>query len=633
MKLILPSGDELAIESGLSGYDAASRISVSLAKKALAYRLDGKLFDLHSKIPQDGHFEVVTEGDQEAFELLNHSTSHLLAHAIMRLYPDAHIGFGPSIDEGFYYDIDFPVTITDADLIAIENEMHKVAKENHRIIRREVSLEEALELFAKNPYKVELIREIGTNISIYEQGDFFDLCTGPHLPNTSFVRHFKLTSLAGAYWRGNSDNKQLTRIYGTSFFSKEELDKHLAILEERKKRDHRRLGKELGLFMVSEYGPGFPFWLPNGMILRNELENFWYKKHEQEGYVFIKTPTMLSKELWITSGHYENYRENMYFSQIDDREFAIKPMNCPGSLLVYKNELHSYKDFPIRVGELGLVHRHEASGALSGLFRVRAFTQDDAHIYCREDQSVAEVVRMLKLYDEVYSIFGLSYHIELSTRPEKKYIGSIENWNRSEKALADACKAIGRDYIVNEGDGAFYGPKLDFKLRDSMGRIWQCGTIQFDMNLPERFDITYIDSRGEKVRPVMLHRALFGSLERFIGILIEHYGGAFPTWLAPIQVNLIPVNNSLHSQYAHSVATHLRGLGIRASVDDSEEKVGFRLRNSQVRKIPYTIVIGDNEMRDQTVTYRLYGQEKQVTISQGDFAGLINEEIASKRHY
>ncbi|HOF53531.1 MAG TPA: threonine--tRNA ligase [Bacilli bacterium] len=633
MKLILPSGDELAIESGLSGYDAANRISASLAKKALAYRLDGKLFDLHSKIPQDGHFEVVTEGDKEAFELLNHSTSHLLAHAIMRLYPGAHIGFGPSIDEGFYYDIDFPATITDADLIAIENEMHKVAKENHRIIRREVSLEEALKLFAKNPYKVELIREIGANISIYEQGDFFDLCTGPHLPNTSFVRHFKLTSLAGAYWRGNSDNKQLTRIYGTSFFSKEELDKHLAILEERKKRDHRRLGKELGLFMVSEYGPGFPFWLPNGMILRNELENFWYKKHEQEGYVFIKTPVMLSKELWITSGHYENYRENMYFSQIDDREFAIKPMNCPGSLLVYKNELHSYKDFPIRVGELGLVHRHEASGALSGLFRVRAFTQDDAHIYCREDQSVAEVVRMLKLYDEVYSIFGLSYHIELSTRPEKKYIGSIENWNRSEKALADACKTIGRDYIVNEGDGAFYGPKLDFKLRDSMGRIWQCGTIQFDMNLPERFDITYIDSRGEKVRPVMLHRALFGSLERFIGILIEHYGGAFPTWLAPVQVNLIPVNNSLHSQYAHSVASYLRGLGIRASVDDSEEKVGFRLRNSQVRKIPYTIVIGDNEMRDQTVTYRLYGQEKQVTVSQGDFAGLISDEITSKRHY
>lgn len=633
MKLILPNGDELIIEAGQSGYEAANRISASLAKKALAYRLDGKLFDLHSKIPQDGHFEVVTEGDQEAFELLNHSTSHLLAHAIMRLYPGAHIGFGPSIDEGFYYDIDFPATITDADLIAIENEMHKVAKENHRIIRREVSLEEALKLFAKNPYKVELIREIGTNISIYEQGDFFDLCTGPHLPNTSFVRHFKLTSLAGAYWRGNSDNKQLTRIYGTSFFSKEELDKHLAILEERKKRDHRRLGKELGLFMVSEYGPGFPFWLPNGMILRNELENFWYKKHEQEGYVFIKTPTMLSKELWITSGHYENYRENMYFSQIDDREFAIKPMNCPGSLLVYKNELHSYKDFPIRVGELGLVHRHEASGALSGLFRVRAFTQDDAHIYCREDQSVAEVVRMLKLYDEVYSIFGLSYHIELSTRPEKKYIGSIENWNRSEKALADACKTIGRDYIVNEGDGAFYGPKLDFKLRDSMGRIWQCGTIQFDMNLPERFDITYIDSRGEKVRPVMLHRALFGSLERFIGILIEHYGGAFPTWLAPVQVNLIPVNNSLHSQYAHSVASYLRGLGIRASVDDSEEKVGFRLRNSQVRKIPYTIVIGDNEMRDQTVTYRLYGQEKQVTVSQGDFAGLISDEITSKRHY
>ncbi|MFA6645002.1 MAG: threonine--tRNA ligase, partial [Bacilli bacterium] len=523
--------------------------------------------------------------------------------------------------------------ITDADLLTIENEMRKIAKENHRIIRREVSYDEALKLFENNPYKVELIKEIGSNISIYAQGDFFDLCTGPHLPNTNLIRHFKLISLAGAYWRGNSDNKQLTRIYGTSFFLKEDLEKHLAILEERKKRDHRRLGKELGLFMVSEYGPGFPFWLPNGMILRNELENFWYKKHEQEGYVFIKTPTMLSKELWITSGHYENYRENMYFSQIDDREFAIKPMNCPGSLLVYKNELHSYKDFPIRVGELGLVHRHEASGALSGLFRVRAFTQDDAHIYCREDQSVAEVVRMLKLYDEVYSIFGLSYHIELSTRPAKKFIGTIENWNRSEQALAEACKAIGRDYIVNEGDGAFYGPKLDFKLRDSMGRIWQCGTIQFDMNLPERFDITYIDSRGEKVRPVMLHRALFGSLERFIGILIEHYGGAFPTWLAPLQVNLIPVNNNIHGEYAHQVASHLRSLGIRASVDDSEEKVGFRLRNSQVKKIPYTIVIGDNEKRDQTLTYRLYGQEKQITISQVEFENLILDEITSKRHY
>ena len=633
MKLILPSGDELVLEAGQNGYDAASKISVSLAKKAIAYRLDGKLNDLFSTIDHDGRFEVVTEGDKEAFELLNHSTSHLLAHAIMRLYPAAHIGFGPSIEEGFYYDIDFPVAITDADLLTIENEMRKIAKENHRIIRREVSYDEALKLFENNPYKVELIKEIGSNISIYSQGDFFDLCTGPHLPNTNLIRHFKLISLAGAYWRGNSDNKQLTRIYGTSFFFKEDLEKHLAILEERKKRDHRRLGKELGLFMVSEYGPGFPFWLPNGMILRNELENFWYKKHEQEGYVFIKTPTMLSKELWITSGHYENYRENMYFSQIDDREFAIKPMNCPGSLLVYKNELHSYKDFPIRVGELGLVHRHEASGALSGLFRVRAFTQDDAHIYCREDQSVAEVVRMLKLYDEVYSIFGLSYHIELSTRPAKKFIGTIENWNRSEQALAEACKAIGRDYIVNEGDGAFYGPKLDFKLRDSMGRIWQCGTIQFDMNLPERFDITYIDSRGEKVRPVMLHRALFGSLERFIGILIEHYGGAFPTWLAPLQVNLIPVNNSIHGEYAHQVASHLRSLGIRASVDDSEEKVGFRLRNSQVKKIPYTIVIGDNEKRDQTLTYRLYGQEKQITISQVEFENLILDEITSKRHY
>lgn len=633
MKLVLPNGNSLEIANGQSGYDAAYKISISLAKKALAYRLDGVLFDLYTPITAEGQFEVVTEDDKDAIDLLNHSTSHLLAHAIKRLYPLAHIGFGPSIDEGFYYDIDFPAPISDVDLPVIENEMRKIAKENHHIVRRDVSLEEALNLFANNPYKVELIKEIGNNISIYEQGDFFDLCTGPHLPNTNLIRHFKLISLAGAYWRGNSSNKQLTRIYGTSFFSKENLDEHLNILEERKKRDHRKLGKELSLFMVSEYGPGFPFWLPNGMILRNELENYWYKKHEQEGYVFIKTPTMLSKELWITSGHYANYRENMYFSQIDDREFAIKPMNCPGSLLVYKNELHSYKDLPQRVGELGLVHRHEASGALSGLFRVRAFTQDDAHIYCREDQSVDEIIRMLKLYDEVYSLFGLSYHIELSTRPEKKYIGTIETWNRSEKALAEACKAIGRDYIVNEGDGAFYGPKLDFKLKDSMNRIWQCGTIQFDMNLPERFDISYIDQRGEKVRPVMLHRALFGSLERFIGILIEHYGGAFPSWLAPIQVNVIPVNNALHLDYANDVVNNLKSLGVRAQVDSSEEKVGFRLRSSQVRKIPYTLVVGDKEVNEKSVTYRVYGQEKQVNVSAKDFSDLITLEISEKRHY
>lgn len=633
MKLILPNDSELIVEPGQSGYDAASKIAVSLAKKAIAYRLDGKLYDLHAPLKGEGRFSVVTEEDKEAIDLLNHSTSHLLAHAIKRLYPEARIGFGPSIEEGFYYDIDFASPIVEADLIAIENEMHKIAKENHHIVRRDVSFEEALKLFANNPYKVELIKEIGQGISIYQQGDFFDLCVGPHLPSTGLIRHFKLTNLAGAYWRGNSNNKQLTRIYGTSFFSKDALDKHLVLLEERKKRDHRKLGKELGLFMVSEYGPGFPFWLPNGMILRNELENFWYKKHEQEGYTFIKTPTMLSKELWITSGHYANYRENMYFSQIDEREFAIKPMNCPGSLLVYKYELHSYKDLPLRVGELGLVHRHEASGALSGLFRVRAFTQDDAHIYCREDQLIDEIVKMLKLYDEIYTLFGLSYHIELSTRPEKKYIGSIEIWNRSEKALADACKSIGRDYIVNEGDGAFYGPKLDFKLKDSMGRIWQCGTIQLDMNLPERFDITYIDQKGEKVRPIMLHRALFGSIERFIGILIEHYGGAFPTWLSPVQVNILPVNNAFHLEYANQVAGWLKAKGVRAQVDASEEKVGFRLRNSQVKKIPYTIVVGDNEVREKSLTYRLYGQEKQVTISYDEFVALLLKEIADKRHY
>jgi len=607
-------------------------IDPQIIKKVIAYKSGDELFDLSRPVNKLKEVELINIDSDTGRDIFNHSTSHLLAHAIKRMYPTAKFAIGPSIEEGFYYDIDFGETvITDADLPKIEATMKKIVKENIKIVRKEISKDEALKLFKDNPYKVELIKELDGLITIYEQGDFVDLCRGPHVPSTGYLKAYKLTSIAGAYWRGNSDNKQLTRIYGTSKPTQEELDAYLKLLEERKARDHRKLGKELGLFMISEFGPGFPFWLPKGMILRNELENYWYSKHTDEGYVFIKTPTMLSKELWITSGHWANYKENMYTSKIDEKEFAIKPMNCPGGMLVYKNVLHSYKDLPIRMGELGLVHRHEASGALNGLFRVRTFTQDDAHIFCRKDQLQEEITRMLKLYDEMYSLFNLSYHIELSTRPEKKYIGDIAIWNESEKILEEACKASGREYKINPGDGAFYGPKLDFKLKDSMNRIWQCGTIQLDMNLPERFDLTYIDENNNKVRPIMLHRALFGSIERFIGILIEHYGGAFPVWLSPEQVRVLPVNNQYHLDYSKKIVELLKSNHIRAKLDDSNEKLGYRLRNAQIMKVPYTIVIGDNEVKKNTVTYRIYGEQKQTTINKDEFVSLVNKVIKDKK--
>lgn len=631
LKLILPNENILEIEEGLHGYEVAKQISKSLEKKAIAYKIDDKIYDLGSVIEKEGKLTFLTEEDPESLDLLRHSAAHLLAEAVKRLYPDAKFGFGPTIEEGFYYDIDFSSPISDSDLAKIEGEMKKISKENKRIIRKEVSKEEALELFKDNPYKIELINEIKDIISVYSQGDFIDLCHGPHVPSTGFIKHFKLTSIAGAYWRGDSNNKMLVRIYGTAFFSDDDLKNHLNLIEERKKRDHRRLGKELGLFMMSDYGPGFPFWLPNGMTLRNTLEDFWYNIHRRNGYVFVKTPTMLSKELWEVSGHWYNYKENMYISEIDDKEYAIKPMNCPGGMLVYKNSMHSYKDLPLRIGELGLVHRHEASGALNGLFRVRTFTQDDAHIFLREDQIIDEIGRLLKLYDEVYSIFGLDFHIELSTRPENKYIGDIEIWNKAEKALEDALKAYGKKYKINPGDGAFYGPKLDFKLRDSIGRIWQCGTIQLDMNLPERFDLTYIDENNQKVRPIMLHRALFGSIERFIGIITEHFAGAFPTWLAPIQVDILPVNNLYHLEYARELVELFEDQGIRTKLDDREEKLGYRLREAQVTKIPYSLVIGDNEVANKTVTYRRYGEKDQHSVSLNEFLELIHDEIKNKK--
>ena len=564
------------------------------------------------------------------FEKLNHSTSHLMAEAISHLYPSAKFGFGPAIEEGFYYDIDFPNPITEEDLPLIEKEMHKIAAKNQPFVREEVTRAKAMELFKDNPYKLELIEGIKEPITIYRQGEWFDLCAGDHVESTGKIQNFKLLSIAGAYWRGDSKNKQLVRIYGTSWPSKKELENYLQILEDRKLRDHRKLGKDLGLFMISEYGPGFPFFLPNGMILRNELENYWYKLHEENGYVFCKTPIMLDVDLWKTSGHYYHYKENMFFSEIDDKEYAIKPMNCPGALLVYKNELHSYKDLPIRMGELGHVHRYEASGALAGLFRVRTFTQDDAHVFCTLDQLEDEIMKMLDLFDTIYSLFNLSYHIELSTRPEEGSIGDELIWKKSEEILARVCKKSGRDFKINPGDGAFYGPKLDFKLKDSMNRIWQCGTIQLDMNLPERFDITYIDSNGEKARPVMLHRAIFGSIERFIGIITEHFGGAFPLWLAPKQVKVLPVNNEFHLEKATEIVDALKKAGIRASLDASEDKLGYRMRNAQVKKIPYTIVIGDHERDEGTVTYRHFGCKAQHTVSLIDFIDMLKEEIITK---
>ena len=584
------------------------------------------------KIQQhDGSIVEMEKNSPEALEILNHSTSHLLAQAIQELYPNALFGFGPAIENGFYYDIDFgDITITESDLPAIEKKMKELAGKDQRIVREQLSKEQALEVFKHNPYKLELIEGINEDITIFKQGDFIDLCRGPHIMSTGLIKHFKLLSLAGAYWRGNSKNKQLTRIYGTSWFTHEELESWLNLIEERKKRDHRLLGKQLDLFMISEFGPGLPFWLPNGMIIRDEITKMWKEIHYKYNYFVIDTPIMLSRELWEISGHWDHYHENMYTTLVDENEFAIKPMNCPGAILVYKNSLHSYKELPLRYAELGHVHRHEASGALNGLFRVRSFTQDDAHTFVRRDQLVDEINSILSLYDEIYTIFGLDYKIELSTRPEEDYIGDIEIWNESEAILKEACEKSGHEFKINPGDGAFYGPKLDFKLRDSMNRIWQCGTIQLDMNLPERFDCFYIDSNGEKVRPIMLHRACLGSLERFFGIIIENFGGAFPTWLAPVQVNLLPVNNNFHLEYAKELLQLFKAQGLRVQLDDGNDKLGYRMRNSQIKKIPYTIVLGDHERDERTVTYRKYGQQEQITVPVDEFLELIKKEIKER---
>lgn len=571
--------------------------------------------------------------EDEKLSVLNHSCAHMMAQAVKRLYPQAKFWVGPVVSEGFYYDIDLgDAVIKDEDLPKIEKEMKKIAKDGKRIVREEISKEDALEQFKDDPYKIELIQDLedGT-ITTYRQGEFVDLCRGPHVESVKACKNFKLLKHSGAYWKGDAKNKMLQRIYGVCFETKEELEEHLNLLEEAKKRDHKKLGREMGLFMMSEYAPGMPFFLPNGMIVRNLLENYWYEEHTKEGYEFIKTPIMMSRELWETSGHWENYAENMYTTMVDDREFAIKPMNCPGSLLVFKNGLHSYKDMPMRMGELGHVHRHEASGALNGLFRVRTFTQDDAHIYMRPDQIEEEVIRLINFIDRFYTVFGLTYDIELSTRPEEKFIGSLEIWEQSEKALANACEHAGKAYKVNPGDGAFYGPKLDFHIKDSLGRVWQCGTIQLDMNLPERFDITYVDRDGSKVRPVMLHRVVFGSIERFIGILIEHYAGHFPLWLAPQQVVVVPVHHERHVEYAQKVHDLLQSHGLRSKVDARNEKLGYRIREAQMQKIPVEIVVGDGEAENNTVTIRRAMSKDSVTVSLEECVKLLTSEVEEKR--
>ena len=571
--------------------------------------------------------------EDEKLSIKNHSCAHLLAQAVKHLYPHAKFWVGPVIENGFYYDIDLGNdVIKEEDLDKIEKEMKKIAKDGKRIYREELTREEALEKFKDDMYKIDLINNMDNNtvISCYTQGDFTDLCRGPHVDTVKELKYFKLLKVSGAYYKGDSNNKMLQRIYGICFDTEEDLQEYLNFLEEAKKRDHRKLGKELELFMISEYGPGFPFWLPNGMILRRELENFWYEEHIKEGYEFIKTPIMLSQELWEISGHWYNYRENMYTSEIDDKLYAIKPMNCPGGMLVYKNSLHSYKSLPIRCGELGLVHRHEASGALSGLFRVRTFTQDDAHIFMREDQMESEIIRLINFIDRMYKVFDLTYHIELSTRPEDKFIGEIETWDKAETILKDSLAKAGKTYILNPGDGAFYGPKLDFKVKDSLGREWQCGTIQLDMQLPERFDLTYIDKDGSKKRPIMLHRVIYGSIERFIGVLIEHYAGSFPLWLAPVQVNIIPVNNEYHLEYANKIKEMLQKEGIRVNLDDRDEKLSYKMREAQIKKYPYNLILGQTEVDNHNISYRTHGSKETISISNEEFIKKIKEEIKTK---
>ena len=632
VKIILPDGSAKEYAAGTTLGEAVKQLSNSLAKKVLAANVNCELTDLREELVDGSEVAFLTFEEDGGKHTLRHTASHILAQAVKRLWPEAKLAIGPAIDKGFYYDIDMEHTLTPEDLGKIEKEMSRIVKENLPITKSVMPRQEAIEFFkAKSEdYKVELIQDLPEDavISCYSQGDFIDLCAGPHVASTGKVKAFKLQSIAGAYWRGDEKNKMLQRIYGTAFEKKEELDAYLHLLEEAAKRDHRKLGKELGLFVIKEEGPGFPFFLPKGMALRNELENFWREVHHDFDYEEIRTPIILSKHLWETSGHWDHYRENMYTTIIDDEEYAIKPMNCPGGILVYQNEMHSYRDFPLRYAELGLVHRHELSGALHGLFRVRAFTQDDAHVFMLPDQMQTELMKVIELFDRIYSQFGLKYHVELSTKPDNA-MGDDAIWEAATEALRNAIEAKGIPYVINPGDGAFYGPKLDYHIEDSLGRTWQCGTIQLDMNLPERFQIEYVGEDGQKHRPIMIHRACFGSMERFIGILTEHYAGAFPTWMAPVQVKILPISEK-HVEYAKDLAKQMHRDYVRVEVDDRSEKIGYKIRQAQMAKVPYMLVVGDKEVEEGTVNVRKHGGDELGSVPFEEFFNSIKIEIKER---
>lgn len=630
----LKDGKEKEFESAVSLADAAKAISNSLGKNALVAKVNGELTDLRDPIVDGAEVEFFTKEDPEGLFTLRHTASHVMAQAIQHLFPGVKFAIGPAIDDGFYYDLDSDHVFSQEDFAAIEKEMSKIAKENIPLVKKVLPRDEALQYFKDKgqDYKVMLIEDLPEEetLSLYEQGDFTDLCAGPHLKSTGKVKTFKLMTVAGAYWRGDSKNKMLQRIYATAFFSKEDLDHYLFVRAEAEKRDHRKLGKQLDLFSFHEEGPGFPFFHPKGMILRNKLMDYERELFKEFGYVEIMTPVILSKKLWLQSGHWDHYKENMYFTQIDDEDYAIKPMNCPGGILFFKTQQRSYRDLPMRVGEFGLVHRHELKGALHGLFRVRCFTQDDAHIFMTQEQMKDEVIKCMAMYQKMYGVFGLEYHVELSTRPENS-MGSDELWEISTNALREAIETAGVPYQINEGDGAFYGPKLDFHVQDSLGRTWQCGTIQMDMQLPERFDVNYIGEDGEKHRAVMLHRAGYGSLERFIGILIEHYAGAFPTWIAPVQAKIIPVTDK-NLEYAKSVAAAMSESDIRVEVEEANETLGYKIRKAQMEKVPYMIIVGDQEMKGHTISVRSRKNGDQGTQSLPMFVANLIREVKEREN-
>jgi len=632
IKITLKDGSSKEYPKGITVDEVAQDISMGLARAAVAAQVDGRTVDLMHPLNDDCEVNILTFDDKEGKKAFWHTSAHIMAQAVKRLFPDVKLAIGPAIDNGFYYDFDTDKPFTPEDLEAIEAEMKKIVKENLKLERFVLPRQEAIGCMAdKNEaYKVELIEELpqDSEISFYKQGEFVDLCAGPHLPNTGRVKAFKLLSLAGAYWRGDEKNKMLQRIYGISFPKKSQLDEYLKRLEEAKKRDHRILGKELDLFSIHEEGPGFPFFHPKGMLLRNILEDFWRKEHVKRGYEEVKTPIILNQELWQRSGHWDHYKENMYFTKIDENDFAVKPMNCPGSMIVYKRKMHSYRDLPIRMAELGLVHRHELSGVLHGLMRVRCFTQDDAHIFMLPEQVKDEIVGVIDLVDYIYKQFGFKYYVELSTRPENA-MGSQEDWDMATNALKEALEEKNMEYVINEGDGAFYGPKIDFHLEDSIGRTWQCGTIQLDFQMPERFDLTYIGPDGEKHRPVMLHRAIFGSLERFIGILIEHYAGAFPTWLAPVQVRFLSITDR-SNEYIEKLAKEFEDAGIRVETDLRNEKIGYKIREARLQRIPYMLVVGDKEVEKQQVAVRSRDEGDLGPMDVNDFLDKIQKEINQK---